>query len=281
MVASHPSPKIRSARAAGSISRASVRRSIADALAPLEAIARRSENLIAQHSEPFSRDGETYFLPRYMFVGKKGGDTPIRIGLFAGIHGDEPEGTFALVQFIEALEAHPEVAEGYCLFIYPICNPTGFEDDTRHSRSGKDLNREFWRNSREPEVQLLQADLVSRSFQGLIALHTDDTADGFYGIVRGATLTQHLIEPALQAAERFLPRDERARIDGFAAQNGVIRDCYDGVLSAPPKVHPKPFELILETAKHPPAYLKQCAFVLALKSILTEYRQFIAYASNI
>jgi len=149
------------------------------------------------------------------------------------------------------------------------------------SRRGKDLNREFWKDSAEPEVNLLQAELTSRSFQGLIALHTDDTSDGFYGIVRGATLTKHLIEPALQAAEKFLPRDQRAVIDGFNARNGVIRDCYDGVLSAPPRSRPRPFEIILETPHTPPEYLKVCALVLALQSILAEYRKFIAYAQNI
>ena len=166
----------------------------------------------------------TYTLPRYLFVGPKGGDTPIRIGIFAGIHGDEPEGVRAAVQFLKLLEAKPELATGYYLSVYPVCNPTGFEDGTRHSRNGKDLNREFWGNSNEPEVRLLQAELISRSFNGIIALHTDDTSDGFYGIVRGATLAQHLIEPALQAAEKFLPRDRRAIIDGFPARDGIIRD---------------------------------------------------------
>ncbi len=109
--------------------------------------------------------GETYELPRYLFVGPRGGDTPIRVGIFAGIHGDEPEGVRAVVQFIKLLEAKPELATGYYLSFYPVCNPTGFEDGTRHSRSGKDLNREFWRNSDEPEVRLLQAELISHSFQ--------------------------------------------------------------------------------------------------------------------
>ena len=99
--------------------------------------------------------------------------------------------------------------------------------------------------------------------------------------MRGATLTRHLIEPAIEAAERFLPRDERATIDGFQARNGVIRDCYEGVLSAPPKVRPRPFEIILETPKASPAYSTECAFVAALQSILVEYRKFIAYAPNL
>jgi protein MpaA len=257
------------------------RRSIAELLAPLERIAANSPNLVTNHEARFDVNGERYDLPRYLFVGPRGGDTPIRIGIFAGIHGDEPEGSHALVQFIKLLEAKPELATGYYLSIYPVCNPTGFEDNTRFSRRGKDLNREFWKNSEEPEVRQLQAELQSHSFQGIISLHTDDTSDGFYGFVRGATLTKNLIEPALVAAEKFLPRDGRAVIDGFPARNGIIRDCYDGVLSAPPKSRPRPFELILETPSAPPEYLKQCAFVASLQTILLEYRKFIAYASNI
>lgn len=257
------------------------RRSIADALAPLDEMAAHSPNLVANHEATFDVNGETYRLPRYLFVGPRGGDTPIRVGIFAGVHGDEPEGVHAVVQFIKLLEAKPELAAGYYLSFYPVCNPTGFEDGTRHSRSGKDLNREFWNGSTEPEVQLLQAELQSRSFQGLIALHTDDTCNGFYGIVRGATLTRHLLEPALQAAERILPRDERPVIDGFSARNGIIRDCYDGILSAPPKVRPRPFEIILETPATPPGYVKELALVAALQAILAEYNKFIAYAPNL
>ena len=257
------------------------RRSIAELLSPLEKMAAHSPNLVANHDARFEVNGEAYELPRYLFVGPRGGDTPIRLGIFAGIHGDEPEGVHALIQFIKLLEAKPEIAAGYYLSFYPITNPTGFEDGTRHSRRGKDLNREFWKDSAEPEVRLLQAELVSRSFQGLIALHTDDTSDGFYGFARGATITKHLIEPALQAAEKLLPRNLRPVIDGFKARNGVIFESYEGILSAPPKVRPRPFEIILETPQSPPAYLKECAFVMTLKSILAEYRKFIAYAPNI
>ena len=257
------------------------RRSLAELLAPLEKIAATSANLVANHDARFEVNGEAYDLPRYLFVGPRGGDTPIRIGIFATIHGDEPEGAHALIQFIKLLESKPELAAGYYLSFYPVCNPTGYEDGTRFSRQGKDLNREFWKNSEQPEVRLLQAEVQSRSFQGLISLHTDDTCAGFYGIVRGATLTKYLIEPALAAAEKFLPRDGRPVIDGFNARKGVIRDCYDGVLSAPPKARPRPFELILETPQTPPEYLKTCALVASLQTILLEYQKFIAYAPNL
>src|ERR1043166_4182780 len=132
------------------------KRVLDDVLAPLKELAKGSSSLIAAEGGKFVTGTENYELPRYLFIGPKGGGDTIRLGLFAGLHGDEPEGVYALIRFVQLLEAEPQLATGYCLFIYPICNPTGFEDRTRHARSGKDLNREFWLESSEPEVKLLQ-----------------------------------------------------------------------------------------------------------------------------
>jgi hypothetical protein len=255
-------------------------RSLAGVLEPLDRIAAQSASLIANHDARFEVDGRTYELPRYLYLGPDHGSDPIRIGIFAGIHGDEPEGPQALVEFVRLLEAKPELARGYVLFLYPVNNPTGLEDGTRLSRSGRDLNREFWKGSKEPEVQLLEAELTAHALHGIISLHTDDTSHGLYGFASGSTLTEHLIEPALRAAAQVLPRNQNEIIDGFHARNGIIREGYEGVLSAHPEIRPRPFEIILETPRSP-AFLKQAALVVALQSILLEYRKFIAYAPNL
>ena len=83
------------------------------------------------------------------------------------------------------------------------------------------------------------------------------------------------------AAEEYLPRNRSREIDGFAARNGIIRDIYPGVLSAPPGVRPRPFEITLETPEAAPTYLKEAAFVAAMQTILARYREFIAYAANL
>lgn len=250
-------------------------------LAPLDELARKSSNLLVKNAGVFHSTGCEYELPRYFFVGPRGGDDPIRVGIFASIHGDEPAGAYALVRFLSLLEHHPGVAAGYCIIAYPVCNPTGFEDGTRYSRRGRDLNREFWNNSQEPEVRLLQDELCCHAFHGIISLHADDTSHGLYGFVRGATLTRHLIEPALKAAEEFLPLNESSIIDGFAASKGVIRDGYQGMLSAPPKTRPRPFEIVLETPQAAPQYQQENALVVAMERILSDYRKFIAYAANL
>ncbi len=257
------------------------KRSISDLLAPLNQLVEGSSNLVVEPGGRFESEGRFYELPRYVFVGPRGGDEPIRIGIFAAIHGDEPAGAHALVDFLTLLDGTPELASGYCLFAYPVCNPTGFEDNTRHSRRGQDLNREFWTGSDKPEVRLLEDELRTRAFHGIISLHTDDTSPGIYGFVRGATLTKHLLRPALDAAARILPRNFDEVIDGFKARNGIIREGYSGVLSAPPDARPRPFEIILETPHAAPQYQQEKALVIALQTILTEYRKFIAYAPNL
>jgi protein MpaA len=257
------------------------KRAVDRLLAPFDEIAETSSRLLSKSLGQFESAGQPYTLPRYIYLGPKGGGDTIRIGIFASIHGDEPEGGLALLRLLSVLEKNPEPAQGYALFLYPICNPTGFEDNTRHSRSGKDLNREFWKESREPEVKFLETEIWTHAFHGIITLHSDDTSDGLYGFVNGAVLSENLLDPALLAAEAFLPRNRQRQIDGFPARKGIINQGYDGVLTAVPGLRPPPFEITLETPQKAPLHRQVEALVAALQTILVEYRYLIAIAQNI
>jgi protein MpaA len=250
-------------------------------LAPLFDLISESECLRAVSLGPWRLGDDLYVLPRFVFQRTPDARSRIKLGIFAGIHGDEPASVLGLIDLVQALYAEPPVGRGYQLWLYPLCNPSGYVDGTRHSRSGKDLNREFWRDSPEPEVRLLEAELRREKFDGLISLHTDDTTDGVYGFVGGATLTEHLLKPALAAAERALPINAASEIDGFHAVDGIIHSRYDGILCAPAEQRPLPFEIILETPQHAHTSAQRGAFVLALRAILTEYRSVISFASDI
>ena len=228
----------------------------------------------------FESAGRKYSLPRFSFRGPNSGD-PIRIGVFAAIHGDEPAGAWAAAKVLTELSREPTNAEYFVLQIYPICNPTGFEDNTRHSRRGKDLNREFWKFSVEPEVEILEHVLRTQKFSGIIQLHADDTSDGIYGFVRGHTLTENLLRPALEQAARILPRNQQSTIDGFAARDGIIYDAYEGILTAPAHIEPAPFEIIFETPQLAPMDLQVSALAVAVQTIVSEYRRLISFAANI
>jgi len=90
------------------------RRSLQRFLEPLLAL----PGVQADSLGPFEAGGEKYFLPRLGFHGPNSSD-PIRIGLFAAIHGDEPAGALAAAQFLLDLIKEPELAENFQLQIYP------------------------------------------------------------------------------------------------------------------------------------------------------------------
>lgn len=247
-------------------------------LEKLDSLCAGSESLLRS---PLAYPKSGCELARYIFLGPRGGGDPVRIAIFAGIHGDEPAGVQAVGLLAERLVEQPEIAEGYHLFLYPACNPSGLACGSRVSSSGKDLNREFWKNSPEPEVHLLENEIRQQRFQGLISLHSDDTSDGMYGFVRGAVLTKNLLEPALAAAERILPRNRSMIIDGFPAHDGIISECYDGILTSPPRWDQNPFEIILETPLHAPLQLQAQALALSVEVALVEYQKLIAFAANL
>lgn len=245
---------------------------------PLHALTALGRELKGGIIGNFSRDGLPEEIWRFHFAGPNAGHEHFRLGLFAGVHGDEPAGCAALVQFLIALAAEPQRAAGYELWIYPVVNPSGLRRGTRETGAGKDLNREFWRGSNEPEVKCLEAELRQQRFDGIITLHADDTCEGLYGYYHGQTLDELLLGPALAAAERVLPRDRREIIDGFSARDGLISDCFQGILSCPAEQKPRPFNLIFETPARAPFKDQVAATVAALDAIIEGYRGFIAHA---
>jgi murein peptide amidase A len=254
---------------------------LAALLAPLQAAAARSAELEAHTIGRVPAGDGHHALMRFRFRGPEAGHDPIRIGLFAGVHGDEPAGCAALVHFLLGLVAEPARAAGYDVLVYPVVNPTGYEDATRANREGRDLNREFWHGSLEPEVRCLEHELRTHAFAGVITLHADDTCEGHYGYSHGRDLDDSLLRPALLAAESVLPRDRRAVIDGFTAREGIISDCFKGILAPPPDQEPRAFNLIFETPAHAPFDHQVAAHVAALDAILATYRGFISYAQDL
>ena len=221
-----------------------------------------------------------YELHRFTLRGEGDGNTTVRLGLFATIHGDEPQGAAALVELAKLARANPGLFCGYELQLYPLCNPTGYEDGTRHSRRGEDLNRQFWRGSSEPEVAILEQEILARKFHGIVSLHADDTSDGVYGFVRGATISRELLAPALDAAARHLPVNHAPVIDGFRAHDGIIDEGYDGILSAG-EIEPRPFEIVFETPALAPVEGQVAAVTAALETMVSRYRAMLSFGDAI
>ncbi|MEI7732845.1 MAG: hypothetical protein WCO56_24955 [Verrucomicrobiota bacterium] len=255
-------------------------RSLADALVPLEQLAKTSESLLAQPLGGFTVDGQTYTVPRYVFIGPKGGGDPIRLGLFGGIHGDVAAGVHALSGLLAWLHINPELATDYYLFVYPLCNPTGYEDRSQHSRSGKDLDRESWSESKEPELQLLQAELSRQPFHGLVELHAQKNSPEFLGYTSSSTLAQHVLEPAISAAGHVLGQQSHRPANSKLSAGKIVNRTKPYWRLARTK-SPAPFEIRLEVPYLVEPQLQQEAFTVGLLTFLAEYKIFMAFAPNL
>jgi murein peptide amidase A len=250
-------------------------------LKPLLALAESSDYLIAGLAGEFEAEHQMYQIPRFIFMGPGGGGETIRLGIFAGIYGDQPEGTEALVEFLQELELRPEIANGYHIYVYPICNPTGFVAKSRLNLAGEDLTKHFWNGSSQPEIYYLEREIGVLKFHGIISVHTQDNFESFaLEINRSALLTRALAKPAIQATQRFLPGSSTLKTDISATGSFPAFYARD-FLTAGHELEPVPFELHFGIPGQVPRPSQIHGTVSAFSSILETYRGVLSIGQNI
>ena len=136
----------------------------------------------------------------------------------AGLHGDEPAGVEAVLQFFERPSPPPIV-----VVAFPCLNPTGVIAGTRRNDLGMDLNR-TWGQERAPqETELVRSALADRRFDCGIDLHEDVEARGFYLYehVRG---DRRPLGPQVVAAIRAtgMPINDASSIEGRTLVDGCV-----------------------------------------------------------
>ncbi len=139
--------------------------------------------------------------------------------LSAGIHGDEPAGCWALLNWAEN---NLSWLYERSFLIYPCLNPWGFANNCRTDASGVDLNR-VWNDSNHSMIGGIINDLHGRRFSITLNLHEDFDARGIYLYEPDSSAKEDgLAEAILGAAEQIIPLDDRPNIEGRKAIGGVI-----------------------------------------------------------
>lgn len=131
------------------------------------------------------------------------------IHLSAGIHGDEPASTLALLEF---LRIRPSQKVNW--LIVPLLNPAGMHANTRENPAGIDLNRDYQHSSSD-EVKAHIAWLNQMPVPQLhISLHEDWEATGFYFYeINKSSNLSFISEKILQNVASILPIDQSPTID--------------------------------------------------------------------
>jgi len=148
----------------------------------------------------------------------RGGERGPSVYLSAGIHGDEPAATEALLTWAEE---NPVLLKKVKPVIFPCLNPWGLVNNSRFDREGRDLNR-CYHNEDVPQIAAQVRLLGSDRFDLAFLLHEDFDARGYY-IYELAGRKPYLAEEMIRVASLLLPIDRRTQIEGRRARGGVIR----------------------------------------------------------
>ena len=136
----------------------------------------------------------------------------------AGIHGDEPASTEALLEWIAR---NAELARRLNLRIFPCLNPWGLVHNKRTSAEGHDLNR-CYRDSSLPVIAAHRKLVEKSDYDLALILHEDYDAQGAY-LYETSPAKPHWGERIIAAMARYIPPDLRRRIDTSRAKEGIIR----------------------------------------------------------
>jgi murein peptide amidase A len=247
-------------------------------LRPLLDLAGNSDYLVAGSAGEFAVGRQVVQVPRFIFMGPGGGGDTICLGIFAGFYGDEPEGTEALIAFLQELEMKPQLARGYHIYVYPLCNPTGFVAHAHGNAGGEDLPRHFWRGSSQSEIYYLEREMGVLRFQGVISLLSDKQAGNFAVNISNVILNPALVPPAIEATQRYLPgRISNIKTELSSSGNTPAVD----FLTITDELNPVPFELHIGIPQPIPKPSRIYGTVSALKSVLDSYRRFLSIGQNI
>lgn len=142
--------------------------------------------------------------------------------LSAGIHGDEPAASEALITWAER---HTGELASWPVLLFPCLNPWGLRNNCRFDAGGLDLNRSF-HHEEHAVVGAVKRAVAPFRFEIALMLHEDYDGQGFYlyEIMREAP---YWGEDLLAIAAREIAIDPRRKIDGRNAGRGLIRRKFD------------------------------------------------------
>lgn len=126
---------------------------------------------------PIELIGTAHSYPIHQIRLASSADTPRRILITGGMHGDEPAGVEAVLQFLA--RNNTTLLKHFSFLVIPCINPYGYVHNTRETFGDIDINRAF-ETEDIAEVTIIKKALGQTQFALAIDFHEDYDATGFY-----------------------------------------------------------------------------------------------------
>lgn len=158
--------------------------------------------------------------------------------LTAGIHGDEPAGVHAIIQFLNSDLSRYE--DRFNILALPCINPSGFDTGMHNTASGLNINDHFGRQSGDTVVRAIETKLKSLRPPVFLSfdLHEDNSGDQL-GCYAYQTISKGTDSIAHRVLEVLEPTDicQQPIIYGEKNTSGVIDEVVDASQEAHGSLH--------------------------------------------
>jgi hypothetical protein len=127
-----------------------------------------------------------------------------KILITAGLHGNEPFGVTALMEFIEKTVFDHKLRNEYDFVFLPMMNPKALKNSSRLTSDHIDLNRTFSSSRQTPQSLAIMNSLNNENFDMAIDLHGSIMREGFF-IIKSMESNEKLAQAALKnVPEEFI-----------------------------------------------------------------------------
>ena len=203
-----------------------------------------------------------------LFLGQPTPSKP-NLLLSAGVHGDEPAGVEAVLQFLERdLE---DIIHRFHIVVLPCVNPSGYAINLRENIDGQDINRSL--KDEAPESALVREQISGCRFDVFLDMHEDCDASGTY-FYEGKRDEAWLAPSIAQRTKKFGSLDADTDEADIPLAEGVFQvdPAWDerGFTSYVYEHHAD-HVIITETSSNWPLQLRVKVHLLALDVILEHY----------
>ena len=207
-------------------------------------------------------------ISRYVFEGDQLRGRPIRIGVFAGLRGDDSVGPGAVARFLEDLVALPQLGENLRIYSYPVVHAANFETATPSFRLSEYIINQIGCKVLSSESYQIEREIFAIAFDGIITIRLVDEIKNLKVGISNARLHDVLVRPILSTLEPFLPTIEGCVCDSrrfLTAGNGLKR---------------KPFELTFQVPSSGWSGLYSIGLRIALHTVVDCYRRYVVRSES-
>ena len=143
----------------------------------------------------------------------------------AGIHGEEPAGPWAILEFIK--QYNPIKYKDIRIILFPVANPYGFDRGIRRNFLNKDLNGHFCHKKLSGENKILYDAVKDERVYFFHALHEDEGFKKFY-LYNFERKPEKIYRDVIVLGKKYFAIDTRRYIYDDPAKNGLIINRPDG-----------------------------------------------------